>query len=141
MGSNIVVSAPNAVHVQERLKSLETLVVADFFLSETAQFADVVLPATQWAEEEGTMTNLEGRVILRKRAFEPPAGVRSDTQLLCDLAACLGKGQYFEYSGRSQAEQIFAELRQASAGGIADYSGITYEKIQDNYGVFWPCPS
>jgi assimilatory nitrate reductase catalytic subunit len=138
MGSNIAVSAPHAMHIQERLKSLDTLVVADFFLSETAQLADVVLPTTQWAEEEGTMTNLEGRVILRKRAFEPPPGVRSDLDLLCDLAARLGKGQYFRYS---QAGQIFAELRQASAGGIADYSGITYEKIQANHGVFWPCPS
>jgi len=138
MGSNVVVSAPHATHIRERLKSLDTLVVADFFLSETAQLADVVLPATQWAEEEGTMTNLEGRVILRKRAFEPPPDVRSDTQLLCTLAARLGKGQYFEYS---RTEQIFAELRRASAGGVADYAGITYEKIQDNDGVFWPCPS
>ncbi len=138
MGSNIAVSAPHATHIRERLKSLDMLVVADFFLSETAQLADVVLPATQWAEEEGTMTNLEGRVILRKRAFEPPPGVRSDADLLCDLAARLGKGRYFGYS---RAEQIFAELCRASAGGIADYSGITYEKIQANHGVFWPCPS
>jgi len=138
MGSNIVVSAPHAMHIQERLKSLDTLIVTDFFLSETAQLADVVLPTTQWAEEEGTMTNLEGRVILRKRAFEPPPGVRSDTDLLCELAAHLGKGQYFRYS---RAVQIFVELRRASAGGIADYSGITYEKIQANDGVFWPCPS
>jgi assimilatory nitrate reductase catalytic subunit len=139
MGSNVVVSAPRALHIQERLKSLNMLVVADFFLSETAQLADVVLPTTQWAEEEGTMTNLEGRVILRKRAFEPPAGVRSDAHLLCELAARLGKGQYFTYHDPHFTEQIFAELRRASAGGPADYAGITYEKIQA--GVFWPCPS
>jgi len=139
MGSNIMVSAPNALHIEQRLKSLDTLVVADFFLSETAQLADVVLPTTQWAEEEGTMTNLEGRVILRKRAFEPPLGVRSDTYLLCELAARLGKGPYFNYSESHMTEQIFTELRRASAGGIADYSGITYKKIQE--GIFWPCPS
>ena len=139
IGSNIVVSAPNALHIQQRLQSLDTLVVADFFLSETAQMADVVLPITQWAEEDGTMTNLEGRVLLRQRAFEPPPGVRSDMHLLCELAGRLGKGQFFNYSKEGMAEEIFAELCRASAGGIADYSGITYEKIRA--GVFWPCPS
>jgi assimilatory nitrate reductase catalytic subunit len=138
MGSNIAVSAPNSMHIQQRLASLETLIVSDFFLSETAQLADIVLPATQWAEEEGSMTNLEGRVILRKQALEPPPNVWSDTRLLCELAQRMGKGQHFSYDG---VEQIFAELRRASAGGIADYSGITYEKIQQNNGVFWPCPS
>ena len=67
-GSNIVVSAPNATQVTERLASLDLLVVADIVMSETAAMADVVLPVTQWAEETGTMTNLEGRVILRERA-------------------------------------------------------------------------
>ena len=73
-GSNIVVSAPRATHVTQRLESLDLLVVADMVLSETAALADVVLPVTQWAEETGTMTNLEGRVILRQRAITPPAG-------------------------------------------------------------------
>ena len=75
MGSNIAVSAPNATIVCERLKALEFLVVADFFLSETAELADVVLPCTQWAEEEGTLTNLEGRV-LRRRRVDGTAGRR-----------------------------------------------------------------
>ena len=70
-GSNIVVSAPNATHVSERLAALDLLVVADIVLSETAAMADVVLPVTQWAEETGTMTNLEGRVILRQQAATP----------------------------------------------------------------------
>ncbi len=138
MGSNILVSAPHAFHIQERLKSLDFLVVADFFLSETAQLADVVLPTAQWAEEEGTMTNLEGRVILRKRAFDPPPEVRTDMEVLCDLARRLGKGQFFAFT---EARQVFDELRQASAGGIADYLGITYEKIETQRGVFWPCPA
>src|SRR5260370_1669648 len=81
VGSNIVVSAPRALHIQERLKALKMLVVSDFFLSETASLADVVLPSAQWAEEEGTMTNLEGRVIWRKRAFEPPPGLPPAFQL------------------------------------------------------------
>ncbi len=70
MGSNIAVSAPNGNRVDERLRALDCLVVADFFLSETAALADVVLPSAQWAEEEGTMTNLEGRVIRRRRASD-----------------------------------------------------------------------
>jgi assimilatory nitrate reductase catalytic subunit len=138
MGSNMVVSAPRALHIQERLKALDMLVVSDFFLSETASLADVILPSAQWAEEEGTMTNLEGRVIRRKRAFEPPPGMRTDIEILCSLAHSLGKGKYFSFS---EPRQVFEELRRASAGGIADYSGITYEKIEANQGIFWPCPS
>jgi assimilatory nitrate reductase catalytic subunit len=138
MGSNVVVSAPNALQVQERLKALDFLVVSDFFLSETAQMADVVLPSAQWAEEEGTMTNLEGRVIRRQRVFEPPHGIRTDMQVLCELARLLGRGQFFSFE---EPEQVFEELRRASAGGVADYSGITYEKIEANQGVFWPCPA
>ncbi len=138
VGSNIVVSAPDAVRVEKRLSALDTLVVADFFLSETAQLADVVLPSTQWAEEDGTMTNLEGRVIRRRRAVAPPAGVRSDIEILCGLAAALGKRHAF---GFASAADVFAELRKATRGGPADYFGITYERLDDSDGVFWPCPA
>nr|MDT0523900.1 molybdopterin-dependent oxidoreductase [Streptomyces sp. DSM 41633] len=78
MGSNPVVSAPHASHIERRLASLDFLAVADVVLSETAALADVVLPVTQWAEESGTTTSLEGRVLLRRRALDPPEGVRSD---------------------------------------------------------------
>jgi assimilatory nitrate reductase catalytic subunit len=138
MGSNVVVSAPRALHIQERLKSLDLLVVADFFLSETAQLADVVLPSAQWAEEEGSMTNLEGRVIRRQQAFAAPANVKTDSDILCSLASYLGKGHFFAYASTAD---IFAELCRASAGGLADYAGITYEKIEANNGIFWPCPT
>ncbi len=136
LGSNVVVSAPNALHVERRLRSLDFLAVSDFFLSETTAFADVVLPAAQWAEEEGTLTNLEGRVILRRRAIKPPHGVRDDVDVICELAHRLGKGEYFDYTSPAD---VFAELGRASAGGAADYSGITYAKIDTNDGVFWPC--
>ena len=135
-GSNIVVSAPNATHVTQRLESLDLLVVADIVLSETAALADVVLPVTQWAEETGTMTNLEGRVILRQRAITPPAGVRSDLDVLAGLAERLGSPVPFA----TDPEEVFAELGRASAGGKADYSGITYDRIREEQGVFWPCP-
>ena len=135
-GSNIVVSAPNAGHVEARVKALDLLVVADLFLSETAALADVVLPAAQWAEESGTMTNLEGRVLLRKQATEPPEGVRTDTEILSAIAERLESPSTFP----CHPAEIFDELRRASAGGLADYSGITYEKIAREDGIFWPCP-
>jgi assimilatory nitrate reductase catalytic subunit len=136
MGSNPAVSAPDGVRVADRLSKLELLVVVDFFLSETARHADVVLPSAQWAEEEGTMTNLEGRVIRRRQAASPPGDAKTDLDVLCAVAAALGKGRYFSYRG---ARDVFEELRRASAGGAADYSGITYERIDIDDGVFWPC--
>jgi assimilatory nitrate reductase catalytic subunit len=136
MGSNIAVSAPNAGHIEKKLAALDLLVVADFFLSDTAKLADVVLPTTQWAEEEGTMTNLEGRVLLRRRAVAPPAGVRTDLEILSGLAERLGYKDGFLAEPRA----VFDELRRASAGAAADYSGITYERIAREDGVFWPCP-
>ena len=136
-GSNIVVSAPRATHVTERLESLDLLVVADIVMSETAALADVVLPVTQWVEETGTMTNLEGRVILRRRAVTAPTGVRSDLDVVAGLAARLDAPVDFS----TDPEEIFAELGRASAGGKADYSGITYDRITREHGVFWPCPA
>lgn len=137
MGSNVVVSAPRSSHVAERLAALDLLVVCDPFLSETAEMADVVLPTAQWAEEDGTMTNLEGRVIRRRAATPPPDGVRTDLDVIHLLADALGRGRHF-FS--RTPELAFNELRRASRGGIADYSGITYDRIDAEDGVFWPCP-
>ena len=114
-GSNIVVSAPNATHVTQRLAALDLLVVADIVLSETAALADVVLPVTQFAEETGTMTNLEGRVILRQRAIKPPAGVRSDLDVLEGAGRRLGSPVPFS----TDPEEVFAELGRATRGGKA----------------------
>jgi assimilatory nitrate reductase catalytic subunit len=136
LASNIAVSAPDVEKVRRGLKALDLLVVSDMFLSETAEMADIVLPTTQWAEEEGTMTNLEGRVQLRRRAAPPPPGVRTDLQVMKGLAERLGRGQYFSDDART----VFDELRRASAGGLADYAGISYERIAAEQGVFWPCP-
>ncbi|HEY2195376.1 MAG TPA: molybdopterin oxidoreductase family protein [Actinomycetospora sp.] len=136
MASNVVVSAPRADHVRERLGALDLLVVSDIFLSETAALADVVLPCTQWAEEDGTMTNVEGRVLRRRRAVDAPDGARSDLAVLADLAARLGRGAHFD----ADPATVFEELRRASAGGKADYAGISWERIEAERGVFWPCP-
>jgi assimilatory nitrate reductase catalytic subunit len=136
-GSNPVVSAPNARHVAQRLGSLDTLVVADLVLSETAAMADVVLPTAQWAEESGTTTNLEGRVLLRRRALDPPVGVRTDLEILHGLAAGLGVTDGFP----TDAGEAFEELRRASAGGVADYAGISHERLAAGEQLHWPCPS
>jgi assimilatory nitrate reductase catalytic subunit len=138
MGSNPAVSAPDALRIERKLAAIDTLVVCDFFLSETARLAHVVLPAAQWAEQEGTTTNLEGRVIRRRRAADPPTLVRSDLQILSSLAAALGRADGFRHDS---AESVFRELGRASAGGIADYSGITYDSLDGTDGTFWPCPS
>ncbi|MEU3842322.1 molybdopterin oxidoreductase family protein [Streptomyces sp. NPDC028635] len=137
MGSNPVVSAPRAAHIEERLRSLDFLAVCDVVLSETAALADVVLPVTQWAEETGTTTNLEGRVLLRRRALTPPEGIRGDLDVLHELAARFGVEKGFP----ADPEEVFEELRRASAGGPADYSGITYRRLAEEEGVFWPCPA
>ncbi|MEU6536643.1 molybdopterin oxidoreductase family protein [Streptomyces sp. NPDC047000] len=143
MGSNPVVSAPRAAHVESRIRSLDFLAVADVVLSETAELADVVLPVTQWAEETGTTTSLEGRVLLRRRALTPPQGVRSDLEVLHGLAERLGEGgdEALEKKFPTDPEEVFEELRRASAGGAADYSGITYRRLAEGDGVFWPCPA
>jgi assimilatory nitrate reductase catalytic subunit len=134
--SNPVVSAPNAAHVAERLAALDLLVVTDFFPSETARLADVVLPTTQFAEEDGTLTNLEGRVLRRRRAVDPPPGVRTELQIWHGLAQRLGCGELFPTDPRT----VYDELRRASAGGIADYSGISWERLDAGEELFWPCP-
>ncbi|MGV9807937.1 molybdopterin oxidoreductase family protein [Micromonospora chersina] len=135
-GSNPVVSAPRAARVESRLRDLDLLVVADLLRSETAELADVVLPVAQWAEEDGTMTNLEGRVLRRRALREPPPGVRSDLAVLAGLAARLDAPGAFP----TDPAAVFAELRRASAGGPADYAGVSWDRIDADTGVFWPCP-
>jgi assimilatory nitrate reductase catalytic subunit len=137
MGANLVVSVPNASRYEARLADLDFLVVVDPFLSETAKLADVVLPSCQWAEEEGTMTNLEGRLLYRRRARPPPDGVRTDLAILKALASGLGAGHLTS----DVPEEVFDELRRASAGGVADYAGFSYARVQSGESLFWPCPS
>ncbi len=135
---NPLVSLPDANFTREALERLEFFGVIDFFLSETAHYADVVLAGSLHEEEEGIGCTVEGRVVHIQKAVDPPGNARSDCSILTDLARRLGKGKYFAYGS---TREIFEELRQASRGGIADYYGITYEKIDRQMGVFWPCPS
>ena len=136
-GSNPAVSAPNAGAVLERLAALDLLVVCDMVPSETAQLADVVLPVTQWAEEEGTMTSLEGRVLRRRKAVEPPAGVRSELWVWSRLAERLGAAGTWSVD----PAEVFDELAAASAGGRADYSGLSHARLDREDDLHWPCPA
>lgn len=112
-GSNPVVSAPRAAHVTERLSALDLLVVADFVPSETAALADVVLPVAQWAEEEGTLTGLEGRVLRRRAHLSPPPGVRTDLELLHALAVRLGQPPSASRCGPGRSSTSCAGPRRA----------------------------
>ena len=136
-GANLLVSAPDALAVRRRIESLDLLVVCDFLPGETAQLADVVLPVTQWAEEEGTMTNLEGRVLRRRKALDPPGEARSELDILADLAGLLDAPGAWD----REPAVVFDELARASAGGRADYSGLSHARLDaHDDGFFWPCP-
>jgi len=135
---NPLVSLPDATLTREALERLEFFTAIDFFLSETARHADLVLPGSLQEEDEGTVTSVEGRVIRIRKAVEPPGEARVDWRIVCDLARRFGQGERFAFAG---PEEIFAELSRVSAGGVADYSGITWDKIERQMGVFWPCPA
>ena len=135
---NPLVSLPNNGMIREALEKLEFYVAIDFFLNETARHADIILPGSLHEEEDGTVTTAEGRVTRIRKCVNPPGQARSDTAILLDLADRLGAKKHFFFAS---SEEIFNELRVASKGGTADYFGITYKKIEDNMGIFWPCPS
>ncbi len=135
---NPVVSLPDNNYVREALEKLEFFVALDFFMSETTRYADVILPGSLQEEDEGTVTQVEGRVIKINKAVECPGEARPDWQIIQDIAAALDRAEGFRFAG---PREIFEELRVASKGWISDYSGVTWERVEENFGVFWPCPS
>lgn len=135
---NPLVSLPDSNFIARMLDKLDFYAAIDFFLNDTARHADIVLPGSLHEEDEGTVTQIEGRVIKINKAVDPPGDATQDWRIIQDIAAALGRPNGFEFTS---PREIFDELREASRGGIADYSGITYEKIEKQYGVFWPCPS
>ncbi|WP_416150446.1 assimilatory nitrate reductase catalytic subunit NasC [Salipaludibacillus sp. HK11] len=137
MCSNPVVSNPSATFVKEAIKKLDFFVACDLFISETAELADLILPATSYLETPGTMTNVEGRVTLREASFPIRGEAKHDWQIICEVAQALSKGEHFSFSS---PEEIFTELAMATKGGIADYSGITYDRLRAEKGILWPCP-
>lgn len=134
---NPKVSLPEADFVTRCLEKLDFYVAIDFFLNETAQHADLVLPGSLQEEDEGIVTSAEGRVIHIRKAIACPGEAREDWRIIQDLARELGRPEGFTFEAPGA---ILDELRRASKGGVADYSGISYEKIDRQMGVFWPCP-
>ena len=135
---NPLVSLPDSHYTREALSKLEFFSVIDFFLSETAHHADIVFAGSMQEEDEGVVCSAEGRVQKINKAVDPPGDARSDAVIICDLARKLGRGEFFTYPG---TREIYEELRIASRGGTADYYGITWERIERELGVFWPCPT
>jgi assimilatory nitrate reductase catalytic subunit len=134
---NPLVSLPDANFTREALSKLEFFGVIDFFMSETAHHADVVLAGSLHEEEDGLGCSAEGRVIHWQKSIDPPGQARRDSDIIIDIAHRLGRGQYFPFKNPAD---ILEELRVASRGGVADYYGITYERVDQHKGIFWPCP-
>jgi assimilatory nitrate reductase catalytic subunit len=136
--NNGMVSLPDTNNIRRSLEGLEFNVNIDFFMSEASRYADVVLPGTTWAEDEGVTASAEGRVVKINKAVDPPGEAKEDWWIIQEIARRMGREKYFQFGG---PREIFDELRVASSGGKADYFGISYEKINEQDGVFWPCPT
>ncbi|GLI46985.1 formate dehydrogenase subunit alpha [Methanoculleus bourgensis] len=133
MGENPMLSDPDLNHVREAIGNLEFLVVQDIFLTETAGFADVVLPAACYAEKDGTQTNTERRVQRWRKAQDPPGEAKPDWQIICELGARMGYAEQFAYES---PEEVFNEV----AAVTPSYHGISYSRL-DPDGLHWPCPT
>ena len=134
MSANPAVSGPNGARIRRCLDAVEHMVVVDPFMSETARYASVVLPGNTFAEEDGTITTTEGRVVRIDQAV-PPIAIRGDLDVIRGLAHRLGVRDKFDFhTGR----EVFEELKALSAGGIADYSGMDWDALRDKGGAFWP---
>ncbi len=132
VGENPVISDPDSNHVREALKKLEFLAVNEIFLSDTAQYADVILPAASFAEKDGTFTNTERRVERIRKAVEPPGKAKPDWQILSEIAKRCG----YEGMDYSHPSEIMDEIAQLTP----IYGGISYDRL-DPFGLQWPCPS
>lgn len=131
LGENPALSDPDISHIKEALKSLDFLVVQDIFLTETAEFADVVLPSVSFAEKDGTYTNTERRVQRVRKVIEPLQGARQDWQIICDVSTALGYQMSYAHPS-----EIMIEIASVTPA----YGGIRYERLEDG-GLQWPCPT
>jgi formate dehydrogenase major subunit/formate dehydrogenase alpha subunit len=132
VGENPALSDPDQHHALHSMEELDFLVVQDIFLTETGRLADVVLPASSFAEKSGTFTNTERRVLMVRQAVEPVGDSRPDWQIICDLSRRMGYPMDYAHP-----EEIFEEIRQATPS----YAGITYARLNREGGLHWPCPN
>ncbi|MCO5200487.1 MAG: formate dehydrogenase subunit alpha [Chloroflexi bacterium] len=139
VGENPLLSEPNLHHATDLIRALDFLVVQDLFLHETAELADVVLPACSFAEKDGTFTNSERRIQRVRRAIAPVGLARPDWEILCDVARRMAPGAgvdpaQFAYGSASEVFDEFARL-------MPQIRGISYERLEGEGGIQWPCPS
>lgn len=134
---NPLVSIPDSERTRKALEKLEYFGVIDFFMSETARYADVVLAGSLQEEDEGTVTTGEGRCVRLRKSAQCPDNSMVDWKIIREIAVRLGCRKHFNYDS---PEDIFTELADVSRGGVVDYSGMSYERIEEEMGVFWPCP-
>jgi predicted molibdopterin-dependent oxidoreductase YjgC len=132
MGENPMITDPNLNHTEEAFKKLELLVVQDIFLTETAEMADVVLPASSFAEKDGTVVNSDRRVLRMRKAVELPGEAREDWRILAEVA----RRMHYSIGEYDNASQIWDEISRAAP----IFGGISYERIEE-HGIQWPCPT
>lgn len=129
MGENPMISDPDQNHIKKALKKLDFLLVQDIFLSETAEFADVVLPAASFAEKDGTFTNTERRIQRINKAIDPIGEAKADWQILMEISTLLGYEEYY-----ADPSEIMDEI----AGCTPSYGGISYKRLKKE-SLQWPC--
>jgi len=135
VGVNPMISGPDSNNVKRSLEGLDFLVVQDIFMTETAELADVVLPAATWVEREGTHTGIDRRVYKINKIVEPPGQARSDWWITMNIAKQMGFSDKFNYNS---SKDIFEEIRTC----VPQYAGISYERLEKTTGgIHWPCPS
>lgn len=132
MGENPMISDPDLHHIEKAIKNLDFLVVEDIFLTETAKMADVVLPASTYAEKSGTFTNTERRVQVLHKAVDAPGQAKDDWEIHQILAEKFG----YKWNFRC-AEDVFEEIRLCTPS----YAGMTYKRLEQKRGLHWPCPN
>ena len=139
-GENPLLSEPDLSHAEKAFKALDFLVVQDIFMNETAEIADVVLPATSFAEKDGTFTNSERRVQRVRTAVEPVGASRADWEIVCDLAVRVARRRGLDVAGQfsySHPSEIWDEM----ASLVPKLSGISYGRLEREGGLQWPCPA
>ena len=134
VGANPMLAAPDTNRVRKALGKKDFLVVQDIFMTETAEMADIVLPAASFAEKDGTITGVDRRVQRINKAVQPPGDAKPDGVIFCELAKIMGFEQQFSFDN---PEQIFEEIRTC----VPQYRGITYERLKSANGIQWPCPT
>ncbi len=134
MGENPMMTDPDLARVKKALENLEFMVSQEIFMTETAELADVVLPAASFAEKDGTHTNTDRRVQRLRKAVDPPGEARPDWRIISDLAVLMGYEKEFSFGSE---EEIFEEIARATPS----YAGMSYRRLEEPHALQWPCPA